>query len=110
MAVSLTSNMAVDCTRLVVEVGTAIGWKTSKSELGMGDDGNSADTFLAHVDADSLENFANVAAGVPMAAVHEVGTTTVLEIVDVDFCPMARDGATAVDDTAAGVHLIDMLQ
>ena len=76
----------------------------------MGDDGTSANTFLAHVDADSVESFASMAADVPMATVNDGGTASMLEGVDVVFRPMARDGVTAVDDAAASVHLIEMLQ
>ena len=76
----------------------------------MGDSGTLADTCLVHMDADPVESFASVGTGMPMAVVNDAGTATVLEVVDVAFGPMARDGATTVDDAAAGVHLIEMLQ
>ena len=91
VVVSLTSDIAVDCTRLATEVGTVVG-------------------FLAHVDADPVERFSSATSGVPSAVMNDVSAATVLEVVDVTFGPMARNGATTVDDAAAGVHLIDMLQ
>lgn len=51
IAVSVTSGVNLDCTSLVAGVSTAVGWKTSTLELGVGNDNILANTSWASADA-----------------------------------------------------------